>query len=279
MNGFILVNKETGVTSNSIVQQIKKKIKAKKVGHLGTLDPLASGLLILAVNRATKFSSYFLESDKTYDVQFELGTSTDTEDSTGNIIYQSNKLPKKSEVKTVLDNLVGDSMQIPPFFSALKHKGKPLYEYARKGEFIKKPPRRITIKSIKNFNMNEKVCSFRIHCSKGTYIRSIGRDLGNYFGCGAHMRSLKRISQGNFFLNQANIASDTKIENIINIDDAFSDFKKIIIDGEDLKKFINGVKVSDKRCEYNLLRVFSKSGNFIGIGEIKNNFLKHKQLV
>jgi len=279
MNGFILVNKKTGVTSNSIVQQIKKKIKAKKVGHLGTLDPLASGLLILAVNRATKFSSYFLESDKTYDVQFELGTSTDTEDSTGNIIYQSNKLPKKSEVKTVLDNLVGDSMQIPPFFSALKHKGKPLYEYARKGEFIKKPPRRITIKSIKNFNMNEKVCSFRIHCSKGTYIRSIGRDLGNYFGCGAHMRSLKRISQGNFFLNQANIASDTKIENIINIDDAFSDFKKIIIDGEDLKKFINGVKVSDKRCEYNLLRVFSKSGNFIGIGEIKNNFLKHKQLV
>ena len=279
MNGFILVNKESGVTSNSIVQQIKKKIKAKKVGHLGTLDPLASGLLILAVNRATKFSSYFLESDKTYDVQFELGTSTDTEDSTGNIIYQSNKLPKKSEVKTVLDNLVGDSMQIPPFFSALKHKGKPLYEYARKGEFIKKPPRRITIKSIKNFNMNEKVCSFRIHCSKGTYIRSIGRDLGNYFGCGAHMRSLKRISQGNFFLNQANIASDTKIENIINIDDAFSDFKKIIIDGEDLKKFINGVKVSDKRCEYNLLRVFSKSGNFIGIGEIKNNFLKHKQLV
>jgi len=279
MNGFILVNKESGVTSNSIVQQIKKTIKAKKVGHLGTLDPLASGLLILAVNRATKFSSYFLESDKTYDVQFELGTSTDTEDSTGNIIYQSNKLPKKSEVKKILDNLIGDSMQIPPFFSALKHKGKPLYEYARKGEFITKPSRRITIKSIKKFNMNEKICSFRIHCSKGTYIRSIGRDLGNHFECGAHMRSLKRLSQGNFFLNQANIASEIEIENIINIDDAFSDFKKIIIDGDDLKKFINGVKVLDKSSESNLLRVFSKSGNFLGIGKIKNNFLQHKQLV
>ena len=279
MNGFILVNKESGVTSNSIVQQIKKTIKAKKVGHLGTLDPLASGLLILAVNRATKFSSYFLESDKTYDVQFELGTSTDTEDSTGNIIYQSNRLPKKSEVKKILDNLIGDSMQIPPFFSALKHKGKPLYEYARKGEFITKPSRRITIKSIKNFNMNEKICSFRIHCSKGTYIRSIGRDLGNHFECGAHMRSLKRLSQGNFFLNQANIASEIEIENIINIDDAFSDFKKIIIDGEDLKKFINGVKVLDKSSESNLLRVFCESGNFLGIGKIKNNFLQHKQLV
>ena len=279
MNGFILVNKESGVTSNSIVQQIKKIIKAKKVGHLGTLDPLASGLLILAVNRATKFSSYLLESDKTYDVQFEFGTSTDTEDSTGNIIYKSNKLPKKSEVKKILDNLVGDSMQIPPFFSALKHKGKPLYEYARKGEFITKPSRRITIKSIKNFNMNEKICSFRIHCSKGTYIRSIGRDLGNHFECGAHMRSLKRVSQGNFFLNQANIVSEIEIENIINIDDAFSDFKKIMIDGEDLKKFINGVKISDKSSEFNLLRVFSKSGKFIGIGEIKNNFLQHKQLV
>ena len=136
-----------------------------------------------------------------------------------------------------------------------------------------------SIAPILKFNMNEKICSFRIHCSKGTYIRSIGRDLGNHFECGAHMRSLKRLSQGNFFLNEANIASEIEIENIINIDDAFSDFKKIIIDGEDLKKFINGVKVLDKSSESNLLRVFSKSGNFLGIGKIKNNFLQHKQLV
>ena len=110
MNGFILVDKESGVSSNFIVQHIKKKIKAKKVGHLGTLDPLASGLLILAINRATKFSSYFLESDKSYDVEVELGASTDTDDSTGKIIYESNNFPVKSSIKNELESFLGESM-------------------------------------------------------------------------------------------------------------------------------------------------------------------------
>ena len=110
MNGFILVNKESGLSSNFIVQQIKEKIKAKKVGHLGTLDPLASGLLILAINRATKFSSYFLESDKSYDVEVEFGTSTDTDDSTGKIIYQSNIYPSKSSIKNELKSFIGESL-------------------------------------------------------------------------------------------------------------------------------------------------------------------------
>ena len=129
MNGFILVNKETGISSNRVVQEIKKKIKADKVGHLGTLDPLADGLLVLAINRATKFSNYFLESDKSYDVEVMLGINTDTDDSTGKIISVSKKIPSKEEVKAKLFRFMGDSMQTPPFFSALKHKGKPLYKY------------------------------------------------------------------------------------------------------------------------------------------------------
>ena len=160
MNGFILVNKESGVSSNFVVQQIKRKIKAQKIGHLGTLDPLASGLLILAVNRATKFSSYFLESDKSYDVEVEFGTSTDTDDSTGKIIYKSNDYPNKTSVKNHLESFIGESMQIPPFFSALKYKGKPLYKYARRGEFISKPPRKILVNCIENLVLNNKVCSF-----------------------------------------------------------------------------------------------------------------------
>ena len=148
MDGFFLVNKRVGDTSNHVVQQVKKKLRANKVGHLGTLDPLASGLLILAINRATKFSSYFLESEKFYQVQIELGTSTDTDDSTGKIISKSNSKIEASEVKKELYGFLGKSLQVAPFFSALKHKGKPLYKYAREGIFISKPAREISIRKL-----------------------------------------------------------------------------------------------------------------------------------
>ncbi len=279
MNGFILVNKESGVSSNFVVQHIKKKIKAKKVGHLGTLDPLASGLLILAINRATKFSSYFLESDKSYDVEVEFGTSTDTDDSTGNIIYQSNNYPSKPSIKNELESFIGESLQVPPFFSALKYKGKPLYKYAREGEFITKPPRKILITKIESLDFDSKICSFKIYCSKGTYIRSIARDLGERLGCGAHMKSLTRISQGNFNISNAKRASDILEGDIISIEDAFKNLEKIKIEYNDEKKFINGVTIPNFDFKDARYRIFNKNNNFVGIGEIKKNNLKHKQLV
>ncbi len=279
MNGFILVNKESGISSNFVVQQIKKKIKADKIGHLGTLDPLASGLLILAVNRATKFSSYFFESDKSYDVEVEFGTSTDTDDSTGKIIYESNDYPNKTLLKNHLESFIGESMQIPPFFSALKYKGKPLYKYARRGEFISKPPRKISVTCIENLDLNNKVCSFRIYCSKGTYIRSIARDLGKKLGCGAHVKSLIRLSQGNFNISDAKITSDILEEHIISIENAFKNLNKITIEPLDEKKFINGVTISKFNNKDDIYRVFSNNNTFIGIGEINKNNLKHKQLV
>jgi len=279
MNGFILVNKESGVSSNFIVQHIKKKIKAKKVGHLGTLDPLASGLLILAINRATKFSSYFLESDKSYDVEVELGASTDTDDSTGKIIYESNNFPVKSSIKNELGSFIGESMQVPPFFSALKYKGKPLYKYAREGVLIAKPPRKILVTRIESIDFDGKICSFKIYCSKGTYIRSIARDLGERLGCGAHMKSLIRISQGDFNVTNAKSASDIIEEDIISIEDAFKNLEKIKIQHNDEKKFINGVTIPNFNFQDAQYRIFNKNNNFVGIGEIIKNNLKHKQLV
>ena len=279
MNGFILVNKESGVSSNFVVQHIKKKIKAKKVGHLGTLDPLASGLLILAINRATKFSSYFLESDKSYDVEVEFGTSTDTDDSTGNIIYESNNYPSKLSIKNELESFIGESLQVPPFFSALKYKGKPLYKYAREGEFITKPARKILITKIESLDFESKICSFKIHCSKGTYIRSIARDLGERLGCGAHMKSLTRISQGSFNISNAKRTSDILDGDIISIEDAFKNLEKIKIEYNDEKKFINGVTIPNLDFKDDQYRIFNKNNNFVGIGEIKKNNLKHKQLV
>ena len=279
MDGFILINKEIGETSNNVVQKVKKVLKAKKVGHLGTLDPIAEGLLILAINKATKFSSYFLESDKSYDVEVEFGTSTDTDDSTGKIIYESNDYPNKTLVKNHLESFIGESMQIPPFFSALKYKGKPLYKYARRGEFISKPPRKISVTCIENLDLNNKVCSFRIYCSKGTYIRSIARDLGKKLGCGAHVKSLIRLSQGNFNISDAKNTSDILEEHIISIENAFKNLNKITIEPLDEKKFINGVTISKFNNKDDIYRVFSKNNTFIGIGEINKNNLKHKQLV
>ena len=279
MNGFFLLKKEQGYSSNNVVQEIKKKIKVKKVGHLGTLDPMATGLLVLAVNRATKFSNYFLESDKSYDVEVELGCSTDTDDSTGNIIYQSNSIPDKASVKKELLLFKGESFQIPPFFSALKHKGKPLYKYARQGEYISKPPRKIFVKQISNFNFQNNICSFQIDCTKGTYIRSIARDLGERLGCGAHMKKLIRVSQDIFSLSDATYTKDLKKENIIKIEDAFPNFSIVNLSNDNLKKFINGLEINDTEEKEGLYRVFDLNNGFIGIGEIKDNALKHKQLV
>ena len=279
MNGFILVNKQKDVSSNFIVQEIKKKIKAKKVGHMGTLDPLASGLLILAIDRATKFSSYFLESDKSYDVEVSLGISTDTDDSTGNIIFESNDCPDEALIKKELYRFKGESLQVPPFFSALKHKGKPLYYYARKGEFISKPARKIKVTDIKDFKYKNKICSFRIKCSKGTYIRSIARDLGERLGCGAHMKSLTRISQGKFCISNSKEISHVSKDDIISIERVFEDLQSIIMTSEDEKKFINGVTIPELKQKDNIYRVFNKDNTFIGIGEIKDSFLNHKQLV
>ena len=279
MNGFFLLKKEQGYSSNNVVQEIKKKIKVKKVGHLGTLDPMATGLLVLAVNRATKFSNYFLESDKSYDVEVELGCSTDTDDSTGNIIYQSNIIPDKASVKKELLLFKGESFQIPPFFSALKHKGKPLYKYARQGEYISKPPRKIFVKQISNFNFQNNICSFQIDCTKGTYIRSIARDLGERLGCGAHMKKLIRVSQDIFSLSDATNTKDLKKENIIKIEDAFPNFSIINLSNDNLKEFINGLEINDIEEKEGLYRVFDLNNGFIGIGEIKDNALKHKQLV
>ena len=279
MDGFILINKEIGETSNNVVQKVKKALKAKKVGHLGTLDPIAEGLLILAVNKATKFSSYFLESDKSYEVKVELGKSTDTDDSSGKIIFESNVDLSKKMIRENLFSFIGESEQIPPFFSALKYQGKPLYKYAREGQFINKPARKIIIKEINDFKYSNKVCSFTVYCTKGTYIRSLARDLGEKLKCGAHMIALKRIRQHNFKLSDAVNILEISKEKIVPIEAAFNNFKKIIINSEDAKKFINGVKNIYNDNPDNLYKISNNEGIFLGIGQVKNKNLRHKQLV
>ena len=279
MNGFFLLNKEKGITSNQLVQNIKKGLRLKKVGHLGTLDPMATGLMVIAVNRATKFSSYFLESDKSYCATIKLGSSTDTDDALGKIIETSNNLPTEENTHEALKSFIGKSFQIAPFYSALKHKGKPLYQYAREGDLILKPPREINVFSIKDFIFDHDEFSFLIHCSKGTYIRSIARDLGVKLGCGAHLSGLKRVSQGKFYINQALNTEEVEIKDLISIEDAFKEFSAIKLQNDQLKIFLNGGKLKNINCEDNDYRIYDLSSNFLGLGNVSNNVLALKRLV
>lgn len=279
MDGFLLLDKEKGISSNQLVQKVKKSLSIKKVGHLGTLDPMATGLMILAINRATKFSSYFLESDKSYDASIQLGSSTDTDDAMGNIISSSDIIPNEKDINKSLASFIGQSMQTAPFFSALKHKGKPLYKYAREGEFISKPPREINIFSIENIICEHNKCSFIVHCSKGTYIRSIARDLGDKLNSGGHLSALRRLSQGTFNIKNAMTIENIELNKLITIEEAFSELSEIQLDSNQTKFFMNGVKIEEINLEDDTYKIYDSSKKFLGLGMVSNSVLALKRLV
>ena len=279
MDGFLLLDKEKGISSNQLVQKVKKSLSIKKVGHLGTLDPMATGLMILAINRATKFSSYFLESDKSYDASIQLGSSTDTDDAMGNIISSSDIIPNEKDINKSLGSFIGQSMQTAPFFSALKHKGKPLYKYAREGEFISKPPREINIFSIENIICEHNKCSFIVHCSKGTYIRSIARDLGDKLNSGGHLSALRRLSQGIFNIKNAMTIENIELNKLITIEEAFSELSEIQLDSNQTKFFMNGVKIEEINLEDDTYKIYDSSKKFLGLGMVSNSVLALKRLV
>ena len=279
MNGFISVYKPKGHSSNKVVQAVKRNNNFKKVGHLGTLDPMAQGLLVLAINRATKFSSYFLNSNKSYKAKVQIGTATDTDDAEGKVIKTSAKSSSKEEVEAALMSFVGKQFQEPPYFSALKHKGKPMYKYAREGEFIKKDPREIEIFSIENYELKKNICSFDITCSKGTYIRSIARDLGIKLESAAHLIFLERTKQDIFSIDMTIDVDDYSDKSIIEIDKAFSNLKSLKLDPMTSKKYTNGASIEYKTNSDGLYKVYNFKDIFLGLGLIENRMLKSKQLV
>ena len=279
MNGFINLIKKRGISSNTALQEAKRKLKVKKAGHLGTLDPMAHGVLVLGINRGTKFSSYFLESDKTYKAEITLGASTDTDDAMGKIIEESSKKVCAKEVEIALKTFIGKSMQVPPSYSALKHKGKPLYKYAREGKPISKPPREVIIYSIKNFEFKNNICICEIHCSKGTYIRSIARDLGNMLGVGGHLSDLERLGQGVFNIKNAYTIEQLNEDSILSIESAFPNFLNINLSSNETKFFLNGVKIKSQNYPDAIYKTYSDKGIFLGLGEVQDSNLKLKQLV
>jgi tRNA pseudouridine55 synthase len=198
------VDKPAGISSNDVVQQAKRLFGAQKVGHTGSLDPLATGVLPLCFGEATKFSQYLLDANKTYWTRIRLGVSTETGDADGEVIAQVDATAiTQTQVSDALETFVGEIEQIPSMYSALKHQGQPLYKLARHGIEVERAPRTVTIYSAELLQFAEAYIELRVHCSKGTYIRSLAEDLGAALGCGGHVSALRRLAAGPYAEAQA----------------------------------------------------------------------------
>lgn len=202
-DGVIIINKSEGMSSFAVVGRVRRILGTKKAGHTGTLDPMATGVLPVLVGRAVKASEYMLTSDKHYRATLLLGTETDTEDVTGKVIATSEEIPPEKEVMAAINSMIGDSEQIPPMYSAIKVGGKKLCDMARGGEVIERAPRRITVYGIAARKKSAVEYELDVHCSKGTYIRTLCADIGKKLGCGGTMKTLMRLEASGFTLEDA----------------------------------------------------------------------------
>lgn len=286
MDGVILINKEKGISSFGVVAKIRKILNIKKVGHTGTLDPEATGLLPILIGNGTKISKYLIEHDKTYIAKLKFGIKTDTADSEGEIIKKDNfKLNKKDEnfYIEVFNSFIGKMSQFPPKYSAIKVNGKKLYEYARENKDIEIKPREIEIYSIKilYINYDENEIDFEVSCSKGTYIRTLCEDIAKKLETCGYMKELKRIRVNNFKIE--NSISLEELEqnkdneeflknNIISIEKVFENKNRINLNERKKELFLNGVKLTND-LEDDIYLVYSNN-KFIGLGEVKDKLLK-----
>ena len=291
MDGILIINKPKGRTSHDIVAKVKKVV-GNKVGHTGTLDPNATGVLPLLIGKGTLCSQYLMEHDKIYEVVLKLGIKTDTADSEGNIIEQqkvSEDSLDKNNLLSVLSSFLGKQEQMPPMYSAIKVNGKKLYEYARKGQTVELKPRQIEIYKceLKQTNFEEKEICFEVHCSKGTYIRSLCEDIANKLNTVGYMKELNRVKVGKFDIKQAitveelenNISNESFMkEHFISIEESFKEKESIIKPENRLKHFFNGVKLSFKLKD-DLYKIYNEENRFIGIGNVKNNLLKREIII
>lgn len=310
MNGIILINKEKGCTSHDVVYKVKK-LTNSKVGHTGTLDPNATGVLPLLIGEATKISKYLINHDKEYEVVLELGKKTSTADVEGEVIKEKEvtaEIFEEQHVKEILKTFIGKQEQVPPIYSAIKVNGKKLYEYARKGQEVKLEPRKIEIYNIEllNINKDEKQISFRVKCSKGTYIRSLCEDIAEKLGTVGLMKELKRTVVGDFKIENAITVEELKekIENkdyscIISIEEIFKENDRIDLKSQNYSKYVNGVKLNIENCKITEpdvtlrnIKVDQKESNlkdevyriyldnkFIGLGTVSEDKLKRDLLL
>lgn len=274
-NGFLIINKKSEMTSHDVVNKIRKVFQTKQVGHTGTLDPNATGVLIVAVGKATKAISYLENDDKIYEAELTLGIETDTEDIWGKITKETTVNLAESEIEKTLKSFIGEIEQIPPMYSALKVNGKKLYELAREGITVEREARKITIFNITNIIINQNKVRFTVHCSKGTYIRTLCKDIGEKLGCGACMSALNRIKVGNFDIKNSKIVEDVRESDLIDSEVPLQKYEAIYLQQDNAKKYINGVKIEINKND-GIYRIYLNN-DFYGLGKIHNGILKSEK--
>lgn len=281
MNGIILVDKPCGWTSHDVVGKLRGILHERRIGHSGTLDPMATGLLVVFAGRATRAVEFAEADSKEYIAGLRLGVSTDTQDTTGNVLNTCETLPSKDELIAAANGFLGEINQIPPMYSAIKINGKKLYELARRGEIVERSPRKVTISKLEL--VGEDKCDYilDIHCSKGTYIRTLCSDIGDKLGCGGCMSSLRRVKAGVFSITQAYTMEQIQAAAdlggldgiIIPVDTLFTDKPKLTVNEFEEKKLRNGNTIKIKSAD-GTYRVYSESGEFLLLAEVKDNLLK-----
>lgn len=279
-SGIVILNKGEGISSQGAVLRLKRLLGADKAGHTGTLDPLATGVLPILINRGVKASEYVISEDKHYSATLLLGITTDTEDITGEILTETEAIPCEDEVRAAVSAMVGESEQIPPMFSAIKLGGKKLYDLAREGKTVEREPRRITVYSIGCTKLSEREYTLDVHCSKGTYIRTLCADIGKALGCGGVMKTLERTECAGYTLADAHTLSE--IENMSAVEreslirpteELFSALDKITLPPFFARLARCGVEIYLKKLSMNLplgvrVSLYDEKG-FFALGEVR----------
>lgn len=277
MNGIVNIYKAPGMTSHDVVYKVRRISGIKKVGHTGTLDPDAEGVLPICLGKATKASDMMTFSDKRYTAILKLGVVTDTQDSSGEIIEQKEVNVSENVIRKAVEEFAGEIMQIPPMYSAIKVNGKKLYELARAGVEIERKPRKITVYEINILNINNDKVELDIKCSKGTYIRTLCHDIGSKLGCGGCMEKLIRTQTSIFTVDRAVTLEELEKQGItkflLPVDDMF-DYDKLYVYGEDERKTVNGNSVKlDGIKEDKFYKVYGSDGRFLCISKGLNGNL------
>lgn len=281
LNGIMLIDKPCDWTSHDVVGKLRGILHERRIGHSGTLDPMATGLLVVFVGRATRAVEFAEADSKEYIAGLRLGISTDTQDITGNTLKSSNSLPSRAELEQALSAFKGEISQIPPMYSAIKVGGRKLYELARRGESVERKPRRVTIDKLDIIGENESDYVLDVVCSKGTYIRTLCNDIGDTLGCGGCMSSLRRVKAGAFSIEKAHTIDEIQAaadnggldEIIIPVDRLFSAYPELTVRDTAEKKLRNGnvIKLAAPNGTY---RVYTETGGFLLLGEASDNKLK-----
>ncbi|HEY3301538.1 MAG TPA: tRNA pseudouridine(55) synthase TruB [Methylophilaceae bacterium] len=275
MSGVLLLDKPLGISSNQALQIVKRLYQAAKAGHTGSLDPLATGLLPICFGEATKFSHFLLDADKSYRALIKLGATTTTADAEGEVLTTHPVNVTLAEVQATLTQFIGEIKQVPPMYSALKHEGKALYEYARAGVELERAARDVTIFDIQLHSLNNDLLDLTVVCSKGTYIRTLAEDIGAALGCGAHLAGLRRLSTAHFDLQDAHtieslesMTVEARDQLLLTPDAAIENLPQVTIDADSAFYLMRGQEVWKSGLnQQGLFRIYSEQGQFLGIGE------------